>query len=72
MLGVLSSKLGAPEDKKEMIEKVHQAAKIMAKGSGQTEQEALERIAISAQCGFAVSKQERLIKRLANAAWTAS
>ena len=53
MLGVLSSKLGAPEDKKEIIEKVHSAAKMMAKGTGQTEQEALDRISLSPQCGFA-------------------
>jgi hypothetical protein len=38
-----------------MIKRIEDAADIMAKGAGQTRKEALHRISVSTQCGFAVS-----------------
>ena len=56
VLGVISSKLGQLESAEAMEEKVRSAAKMMAKGAGTSEEEALQRLAISPQCGFAVSQ----------------
>ena len=55
VLGVISSKVGELESPEAMEAKVRSAAKIMAKAVGQSEQEALDRLAVSPQCGFAVS-----------------
>jgi len=53
VLGLITSKFAEPlEDIEEMKAKVQDAARIMAKGSGQTEQEALLRLSVSPQCGF--------------------
>ncbi|KJR87275.1 uncharacterized protein SPSK_01790 [Sporothrix schenckii 1099-18] len=52
VVGAISTKLRALEDKEEVKARIHQAAAFVAKGRGQTEQEALQSIAISPQCGF--------------------
>lgn len=54
VLGVVSSKLPQLEDPAVMEAKVRDAAAIMAKGAGTSDEEALQRLAISPQCGFAV------------------
>jgi methionine synthase II (cobalamin-independent) len=41
------------EDKEEMRKRVYEAAEVMAKGTGQSREQALERIGVSPQCGFA-------------------
>jgi methionine synthase II (cobalamin-independent) len=41
------------EDKEKMKERVYQAADIVSEGSGQTREEALQRLEVSPQCGFA-------------------
>lgn len=52
VVGAISTKLRALEDKEEVKARIQQAAAFVAKGRGQTEQEALKSIAISPQCGF--------------------
>ncbi|KAF5677372.1 putative methionine vitamin-b12 independent [Fusarium heterosporum] len=52
VVGVVSTKLPGLEDKEEMKNRVLSAADWVAKGSGETQKEALKRIAISPQCGF--------------------
>ncbi|CAK7230113.1 hypothetical protein SBRCBS47491_007479 [Sporothrix bragantina] len=52
VVGAISTKLRALEDKEEVKARIMQAAKFVAQGRGQTEEEALKSIAISPQCGF--------------------
>ncbi len=53
VLGVVTSKFPKLEDQKEMVERVYKAADYVAKGSGQSREEALQRLCVSPQCGFA-------------------
>jgi len=53
VLGVITSKFPELEDKEELKKKVYEAAKVVAQGAGETEEEALQRICVSPQCGFA-------------------
>lgn len=53
VLGVVTSKFPELEDKQKMVDRVLQAADIIAEGSGQSREEALQRISVSPQCGFA-------------------
>jgi methionine synthase II (cobalamin-independent) len=53
ILGVVTSKFPEMEDKEEMRKRVFEAAEVMAKGAGQSREQALERIGVSPQCGFA-------------------
>lgn len=53
MLGVVTTKDPELEDAELMKKKVREAAAIIAKGQGRSEQEAMENIGISPQCGFA-------------------
>ena len=53
ILGVITSKFPELEDKEKMVERVNQAADIIASGTGQTRAEALQQIGVSTQCGFA-------------------
>ncbi|KAF4988217.1 hypothetical protein FGRMN_9900 [Fusarium graminum] len=52
VVGIVSTKLPGLEDKEEMKKRVLSAADWVAKGSGESQKEALKRIAISPQCGF--------------------
>ncbi|KAJ6259311.1 hypothetical protein Dda_6211 [Drechslerella dactyloides] len=53
VLGLVTSKFAEPmEDIDEMKEKVRSAARMMAKGTGETEEEAMARLSVSPQCGF--------------------
>jgi methionine synthase II (cobalamin-independent) len=51
VLGVITSKFPELEDKEELKKKVYEAAKIIAQGTGETKEEALQRICVSPQCG---------------------
>jgi methionine synthase II (cobalamin-independent) len=53
VLGVVTSKFPELEDKDEMVKRVQQAAEFIAKGSGESREEALQRVCVSPQCGFA-------------------
>ncbi|KAK3671668.1 hypothetical protein LTR78_008401 [Recurvomyces mirabilis] len=53
VLGVVTSKFPELESQKEMVERVHKAADYVAEGSGSSREEALKRLSVSPQCGFA-------------------
>lgn len=81
ILGVITSKFPELEDLGEMKARVMQAADMVAKGSGETREEALKRLGVSPQCGFAshhegnaVKKQDMinkltLVRKLADEIW---
>ncbi|UZJ56495.1 hypothetical protein CBS101457_005815 [Exobasidium rhododendri] len=81
VLGVISSKLGQLESADAMESKVRSAAEIMAKGAGTSTEEALQRLAISPQCGFAshsegndiahddMIQKLRLVRQVAHNIW---
>ncbi|RSH83788.1 hypothetical protein EHS25_005403 [Saitozyma podzolica] len=62
ILGVITSKFPNMEDKEEMRKRVYEAAEVMAKGTGQSREQALERIGVSPQCGFASHEEGNAIK----------
>ncbi|EPS99730.1 hypothetical protein FOMPIDRAFT_1024052 [Fomitopsis schrenkii] len=83
VLGIVSSKLPALEDKDEVVKKVHAAAEVIANGEEKRpKEEALNQICISPQCGFAshsdgnpvseddVVKKLSLVTDIAKAIWT--
>ncbi|KAK5053119.1 hypothetical protein LTR84_002093 [Exophiala bonariae] len=53
ILGVVTSKFPKLEDEAEMVARVKEAAKWMAKGTGESEEQTLQRCGVSPQCGFA-------------------
>jgi len=61
VLGVISSKFNTMEDKSAMVKRVREAAEHMAKGSGESVDEALKRISVSPQCGFASHEEGNAI-----------
>jgi methionine synthase II (cobalamin-independent) len=81
ILGVITSKFPKMEDEAEMEGRVREAVKWMVKGSGESEEEALNRCGVSPQCGFAshssgnaVKKEDminklKLVRRLAEKIW---
>lgn len=81
VLGVITSKFPELEDLGELRERVFQAADFVGAGAGQTREEALRRIGVSPQCGFAshhlgnsVSKEDmvaklKLVRTLADSIW---
>ncbi|KAF7193492.1 hypothetical protein HII31_05166 [Pseudocercospora fuligena] len=81
VLGLVTTKFAKLEDKKELKSRVLEAARYMAKGAGQTQAQAMERISVSPQCGFAsaaignlVSKDDqaaklKLVRELADELW---
>ena len=81
ILGVITSKFPKMEDKGEMEGRVRQAAKFMAKGTGESEEEALKRAGVSPQCGFAshssgnalgredMVNKLKLVRQLADKVW---
>ncbi|KAI0521950.1 5-methyltetrahydropteroyltriglutamate-homocysteine methyltransferase [Xylaria bambusicola] len=81
VLGVITSKFPELEDLEEMRGRVFSAADIIAQGSGQTREEALKRISVSPQCGFAshhlgnsVTRDDmiaklKLVRQLADSIW---
>ncbi|KAI1468985.1 UROD/MetE-like protein [Daldinia caldariorum] len=81
VIGVISSKLRQLEDKEETKDRIYRAADFVAKGSGQTREEALKRISISPQCGFSThesgypltvddqKKKLSLVRQIADEIW---
>ncbi|KAJ3834782.1 hypothetical protein F5878DRAFT_695022 [Lentinula raphanica] len=61
ILGVITSKFPKLEDKEEMKRRVYEAAEIIAKGNGETKEDALKRMGVSPQCGFASHEGGNLI-----------
>lgn len=62
ILGVITSKFPKLEDKAEMKERLFAAADVIAKGAGQTREEALQRLGVSPQCGFASHEEGNLLE----------
>lgn len=81
ILGVITSKFPELENLDQMRDHVFKAADFVAKGASQTREEALQRIGVSPQCGFAshhlgnaVTHDDqmnklRLVKELAESIW---
>ncbi|KAI1258559.1 5-methyltetrahydropteroyltriglutamate-homocysteine methyltransferase [Xylariaceae sp. FL1019] len=81
VLGVITSKFPELEDVGEMKDRVFAAADIIAAGAGQTRHEALKRIGVSPQCGFAshhlgnsVTREDmvaklKLVREVADSIW---
>lgn len=81
VLGVVTSKFPELENKDEMIARVNQAADFVAKGTGQSHEEALQQLCVSPQCGFAshaegnslgyddMVKKLKLVRSIADAVW---
>jgi methionine synthase II (cobalamin-independent) len=61
ILGVITSKFPKLEDKEEMKARIYQAAEIVASGSGESKEEALKRLGVSPQCGFASHEDGNLL-----------
>ena len=81
-MGLITSKFPELEDKAVLRERVFEAARIVASGAGETVDEALQRICVSPQCGFAsheegnllspddMKRKLQLVKDLAASIWT--
>lgn len=81
ILGVITSKFPQLEDKQKMVDRVYQAADAVAAGSNQTREEAVQRLGVSAQCGFAshaegnaltrgdMEKKLKLVRAIADDVW---
>ncbi|KAJ3985545.1 hypothetical protein F5890DRAFT_1137371 [Lentinula detonsa] len=81
ILGVVTSKFPKLEDKEEMKERVYEAAEIIAKGNGERKEDALRRMGVSPQCGFAshevgnlidmdgMESKLRLVREIADEIW---
>lgn len=81
MLGIVSTKLRELEDKEAMKARVNGAADVIAKGSGESREEALKRVCVSPQCGFSTHEsgyplgieEEKaklgLVREIANEIW---
>lgn len=61
ILGVITSKFPELEDKEKMKARVLEAADVVAKGAGQSREEALKRLGVSPQCGFASHEEGNLL-----------
>lgn len=62
ILGVITSKFPKMEEEDEMVNRVMEAVKWMCKGSGESEKEALARVGVSPQCGFASHSSGNSVK----------
>lgn len=81
VLGLVTSKFSKLEDEDVLEGRVREAAQMMASGTGESEEEALGRICVSPQCGFAshcegnlvdmenMRKKLELVKSLAGRLW---
>ncbi len=81
ILGVITSKFPELESLDEMKKRVFEAAKFVAEGNNETEKEALQRLGVSPQCGFAshssgnavkhgdMVNKLTLVRRLADSIW---
>ncbi|KAK5760485.1 hypothetical protein LTS12_009358 [Elasticomyces elasticus] len=62
ILGLVTSKFPKLEDKEEMKERIYKAAEFVAAGSGESKDEALQRLGVSPQCGFASHEDGNLLE----------
>lgn len=81
VLGVVTSKFPEIERQEDMVARVYQAADILAEASGQTREQALDRLCVSPQCGFAshaegnslgyedMRKKLQLVRGIASQVW---
>jgi methionine synthase II (cobalamin-independent) len=82
VLGLITTKSPILEDQNALIVRVYEAADHIARGSNETTEQALKRIAVSPQCGFAsvaapvgyqdwtVMKEKlKLVQRVASHIW---
>jgi len=81
IVGVITSKFPELEDLGKMRERVSQAATFVGQGAGQSKEEALKRMGVSPQCGFAshhlgnsVTREDminklKLVRQLADSIW---
>lgn len=81
VLGVVTSKFPELEKKEDMVERVIKAADFVAQGSSQSREEALQRLSVSPQCGFAshaegnalgfedMRKKLQLVRAIADEIW---
>ncbi|KAK0386904.1 hypothetical protein NLU13_5217 [Sarocladium strictum] len=81
VVGVISTKLPQLEDKEDVKKRVISAAEWVAKGSGESTEEALKRVCVSPQCGFSthesgypLNEEEQtaklaLIRKIADEIW---
>ncbi|RYP45851.1 hypothetical protein DL768_007847 [Monosporascus sp. mg162] len=81
VLGVVTSKFPQLEDLGEMRDRVYAAADVVAAGQGQTREQALARMGVSPQCGFAshhlgnavtwddMVAKLKLVRQLADSIW---
>ncbi|GAA5828815.1 hypothetical protein JCM3766R1_003829 [Sporobolomyces carnicolor] len=53
VLGLVSSKFPELEKQEDLIKRINQAADFVAKGSGQSHEDALKQLCLSPQCGYA-------------------
>ena len=63
ILGVITSKFPAMEDMEEMKKRVYEAADFVAEGNGERREDALKRLGVSPQCGFASHSAGNAVKR---------
>lgn len=61
ILGIVTSKFPELEDKEAMKERLFAAADVIAKGAGQSREQALKRMGVSPQCGFASHEEGNLL-----------
>jgi methionine synthase II (cobalamin-independent) len=61
ILGVITSKFPELEDKEKMKERILAGADVIAKGANQTREQALQRMGVSPQCGFASHEEGNLL-----------
>lgn len=81
VVGCVSTKLRALEDKEEVKARILKAAEFVAEGTGQTREEALRQVAVSPQCGFSThesgyplteedeKKKLALVRQIADEIW---
>jgi methionine synthase II (cobalamin-independent) len=81
VVGVISTKLRALEDKEAMKQRLYKAAEFVAEGRGESKEEALKSICVSPQCGFSThesgyplsledeKKKLALVREIADEIW---
>jgi len=81
ILGLITSKFPKMEDVEEMKAKVEKAAALVAEGNGESREQALNRLGVSPQCGFAshsdgnemghgdMVAKLKLVRKLADEIW---
>lgn len=61
IVGVVTSKFAELEDTSKMVQRVRGAAEMVAKGAGESVDQALQRMGVSPQCGFASHEEGNAI-----------